>query len=230
MPVVHVNDIDMYYELAGAGPPLVVIPGLAGDISEWHAITDPLAERFRVLAFDNRGGGQTDKPDAPYTIEQMASDAAGLLRAVGVGPATVLGVSMGGRVALALALDHPELVSRLILVSTGARASRRRWLGLMGLASGLPLLRGKHPQPRYAFRHQRAATTAYNAVDRLGEIQVPTTIMHGKSDRTAPLALAEELHAGIAGSRLLTFPGGHLFLFFRERARFLDAVVQAAGG
>jgi len=230
MPTVRVSDVTLYYEVSGTGPPLVLIPGLASDVSEWHAITDPLAEHFTVVALDNRGAGRSDKPDAPYSIEQMAGDAAGLIRAIGVAPATVLGVSMGGRIALALALDHPELVSRLVLVSTGAHGVRRRRVGLLGLVSGLPILRGKHPQPRYAFRHQRAATAAYNAVGRLGEIHVPTTIMHGKSDRTAPFALAEELHAGIAGSRLLTFEGGHIFFFFRERARFLDAVLEAAGG
>jgi len=66
-------------------------------------------------------------------------------------------------------------------------------------------------------------------VDRLGEIHVPTLILHGRDDRTAPYALAEELHAGIVGSQLLTFAGGHIFFLFRERQRFLDAVQAFLG-
>ena len=70
-----------------------------------------LTWRFRVLAFDNRGAGRSDKPDQPYTIDQMAGDTEGLMRALGIERAHVLGISLGGRIALALALAHPERVA-----------------------------------------------------------------------------------------------------------------------
>jgi pimeloyl-ACP methyl ester carboxylesterase len=182
-----------------------------------------------VLAFDNRGSGRTDKPDAPYTIPMMASDTAGLMNAVGMSDATVLGISMGGRVALDLALNHPDRVARLILVSTRASAraqgSTTRF-DLLGTLSGV-LFRGKYPQPRSAFGRQQQASRAYDCMDRLGEIHVPTTILHGRKDRIVPIQEAESMHGAIAGSRMETFRGGHIFFVMRERPAFLASVAKA---
>jgi 3-oxoadipate enol-lactonase len=141
MPTVTVADLSMYYEWhdAADAEPLVVICGLGTDISQIEPLIDGLARQYRVLAFYNRGAGRTDKPDEPYSIEQMAADTAGLMRAVGLPHAAVLGISMGGRIALALALAEPAMVDRLVLASTGARVvgSRRRALTmrLAGFAS-----------------------------------------------------------------------------------------------
>ena len=230
MPSIQVNDIQMYYEMCGEGEPLVLILGLANDVSEVETIIGWLAQRYQVLAFDNRGAGRTDKPDAPYSIEMMANDTAGLMNAVGVEHANILGISLGGRIALSLALRHPKSVDKLVLVSTSARVLPRGWrFRILGLISSAPILRGKYPQPRYAFIRQRDASTMFSCTDKLPEIQAPTVIMHGKNDKTAPYALAEEMHAGIYGSQLLSFAGGHIFFLFRERQRFLDAVADFLG-
>ena len=174
-----------------------------------------LAERYRVLAFDNRGAGRTDKPDIPYSIEMMANDTVGLMDAVSIEHANVLGISLGGRIALALTLAHPERVEKLALVSTSARVPSRGWrFRALGLLSSVPMLQGKYPQPRYAFVRQRDASTLFNCTDRLPEIQAPTVIMHGRKDKTAPFALAEEMQRGIRGSKLLPFAGGHLFFCY----------------
>jgi pimeloyl-ACP methyl ester carboxylesterase len=77
-----------------------------------------LAERFQVIVFDNRGVGQTDRPDGPYSAQMLAADTAGLLEALGIPEATVMGHSMGGFVAQALVLERPELVDKLILAAT----------------------------------------------------------------------------------------------------------------
>jgi 3-oxoadipate enol-lactonase len=229
MTTAQVGDITMYYEVAGSGEPLVLIGGLAGDISQSTWLTRWSAERSRVLAFDNRGAGRTDAPDEPYTIPMMANDTDGLMEIVGMSHATVLGISMGGRVALNLALDHPDRVSRLILVSTRASArgegSTSR-VDVLGMLSGV-LFRGKYPQQRAAFARQRQASRAYDCMARLGEIHVPTTILHGRRDRVVPLREAERMHQGIAGSKMLTFNGGHIFFVMRERPQFLKAVASA---
>jgi pimeloyl-ACP methyl ester carboxylesterase len=82
-----------------------------------------------------------------------------------------------------------------------------------------------YPQPSYAVVRQREASRTYDATDRLHEIRVPTLILHGKKDRVAPYRLAEEMHAGIRGSKMITFNGGHLFLFLRQK-RLLDVVLE----
>ncbi len=226
MPVLRVGDIDMYYELHGEGPPLVLIGGLASDISETEWLTAALARNNRVLAFDNRGAGRSDKPDAGYSIPMMAGDTDGLMGALGITRATVLGVSMGGRIALELALSHPDRVGQLILVSTFASARTTETatrMGLLSMFAGV-LFRGKHPQPREAFQRQREASAAYDCSDRLEQIHVPTTILHGRHDKVTRLRMAEAMHDGIEGSRMITFHGGHLFFMFRERKWFLATV------
>ncbi|MGA8014984.1 MAG: alpha/beta fold hydrolase [Candidatus Dormiibacterota bacterium] len=225
MPTADVNGITIHYEVHGRGRPLLVILGLGSDVSENTALIDELAAQCQVVAFDNRGAGRSGKPDAPYSIEMMAEDALGIMDAVQLPRAAVLGISLGGRIAMELALRHPERVERLLLVSTSARITpnwRRRHL--WPILAGLPLFRSRYPQPRFAFVHQLRASDGYNAAPRLHQLRMPTLILHGRSDRSAPLRLAEQLHRGIPGSTMMVFRGGHLFFLIRERRRFVEAV------
>ena len=118
MPKVHTNGIELYYEVHGAGKPLVLISGLGYTLWQWHRMVPYLAERFKVIVFDNRGVGQSDKPAGPYTAQMFAADTAGLLDALGIEKAVIVGHSMGGFVAQAMALDFPQRVEKLILCST----------------------------------------------------------------------------------------------------------------
>jgi 3-oxoadipate enol-lactonase len=229
MPYVKVNDIQMHYEIHGDGEPLVLIVGLGTDISEWNEIIRWLAKKYQVLAFDNRGAGRTDKPDTPYSIDMMAHDTAGLMQTLGIEQAHILGISMGGRIALALALRYPERVNKLVLVSTSARSIKNWRRYFFGILSSVPIFRSKYPQPHYAFMRQRQASFAYNCTGKLHELHIPTVIMHGKKDKTVPYTLAEEMHTGIQGSKMLTFAGGHIFFFMRERQQFLDAIAEFVG-
>jgi len=219
----------MYYELHGDGEPLVLIVGLGTDIAEWEGIIGWLAKTHQVLAFDNRGAGRTDKPDTPYSIEMMAHDTAGLMQMLGMEQAHLLGISMGGRIALALALQRPESVKKLVLVSTSARSIKNWRRYFFGLLTNMPIFRSKYPQPHYAFTRQRQASFVYNCTGKLPELHIPTVILHGKKDKTVPYQLAEEMHTGIQGSKMLTFAGGHIFFFMKERQQFLDAIAEFVG-
>lgn len=118
MPRVHANGIETHYETHGEGAPLVLIAGLGYDKWMWHKMIPGLAEHYQVIAFDNRGVGQTDRPEGPYSAQMLAEDTAGLLGALGIPSATIMGHSMGGFIAQELTLGRPELVEKLILSAT----------------------------------------------------------------------------------------------------------------
>lgn len=228
MPSVQVNGITIYYEVHGAGDPLLLIGGLGSDITLFGGVLAGLTKQRKVVAFDNRGSGRSDKPDAPYTIELMAADAVGVLDSLAIEQADVLGVSMGGRIALELALSRPGRVRRLVLVSTSATGRGNVTMSwqerLLFLLKRAGLLRSKYPQPRHAHRRQRAASADYDAAGRLGQLNAPTLIAHGRGDKSVPLELAERMQAAIAGSQLAVYPGGHMFFLFAQRQLVLDRI------
>jgi pimeloyl-ACP methyl ester carboxylesterase len=121
MAKVRVNGIDLHYVEAGGGDPLLLIMGFGGDHLAWAFQVPAFSERHRVISFDNRGAGQSDVPDVPYTTRMMADDAVGLLDALKVERAHVLGVSMGGMIAQEVALNHPGRVRSLQLHCTYGR-------------------------------------------------------------------------------------------------------------
>ncbi|MBK9313357.1 MAG: alpha/beta fold hydrolase [Acidobacteria bacterium] len=118
MAKLQVNDIQIFYEVNGKGEPLLMIYGLAGRGNGFRHQIISLSAEFRTIVFDNRGTGETDQPEEPYSIEQMADDAAGLLDGLGIDSAYVFGVSMGGMIAQELALRHPGKVRKLALGCT----------------------------------------------------------------------------------------------------------------
>ena len=118
MTFIAVGDIDIYHEVAGTGPPVLLISGTGADLRNVPHARHPLARHFETHAYDQRGLGQTSKPDEPYTMADYADDAAGLLGALGIARANVVGVSFGGMVAQHLALRHPDVVARLVLMCT----------------------------------------------------------------------------------------------------------------
>lgn len=115
---VKTNGIEVYYEIHGDGEPLVLIEGLGYSNWMWYKQLDILAKHFKVIIFDNRGVGNTDKPDEEYTISLFADDTAELLKALEINTAHILGVSMGGFIAQEFAIRYPEMVNKLILCST----------------------------------------------------------------------------------------------------------------
>jgi pimeloyl-ACP methyl ester carboxylesterase len=118
MPFVESNGIKMHYEEQGSGEPLLFIMGLAGNRLAWIPVLPFFKDKYRCIYFDNRGTGQSDAPEGPYSMEQMADDAAGLIDALGIGPVNVIGWSMGGVVLQALCRNHPDKVKKAVLLST----------------------------------------------------------------------------------------------------------------
>jgi pimeloyl-ACP methyl ester carboxylesterase len=118
MSTAKVDDINIYYEIHGKGEPLVLIYGYAADSGLWFRQIPILSKKYRVIAFDNRGAGRSDKPDIPYTMAMMAGDIAGLLDTIGIDAAHIFGISMGGMIAQHFALNYPQRVISLILGCT----------------------------------------------------------------------------------------------------------------
>jgi len=150
MSKIKINDIEIYYEIAGEGQKLIYISGSFGDLRRKPNIFDsPLAEHFKILAFDQRGLGRTSKPDKPYSMVDYANDAAGLIEAINWDSAHVMGRSFGGMVAQELAIRYPEKIEKLVLAcsSTGGEGgssypihelvelsyeeAAKRWLGVL---------------------------------------------------------------------------------------------------
>ncbi len=119
MPFAKLNGLDVYYERSGTGVPLLFISGSGGDLRMKPSVMDgPLPKHFDTLAYDQRGLGQTSKPDIDYTMADYADDAAALLDVIGWKRPHVVGVSFGGMVALEFVLRHPARVNRLVLACT----------------------------------------------------------------------------------------------------------------
>lgn len=116
---IRVGDIEIYCEVRGEGYPLLMIMGLSANADWWSPeLLNILAKNFKVITFDNRGAGRSSKADGPYSIELFVGDTIGLMNALAINQAHVVGVSMGGMIAQKMVLDHPSRVNRLVLCVT----------------------------------------------------------------------------------------------------------------
>jgi 3-oxoadipate enol-lactonase len=230
----------IYYEIAGTGPPLVLIHGFSLDTRMWDDQFELLARHYRVLRYDALGFGKSDLPSGEIS---HTDDLLALLDLVGIAQAHVLGFSMGVWIAVEFALLHPETVSALILVdgillgypmgevgesyalvgakarASGAQAARELWLDQ-------PLFASAIERPDTAPRLRRiisdysgwhfAHVAAYRpldppAVQRLNEINAPTLIMVGECDLPPIHALADTLQRTVPSARKVILPGvGHM--------------------
>ena len=127
MPVATVGDVKINYAVQGEGDWLVLVGGYAsGNWQAWGAQLTELAKSFRVLAFDNRGIGESDVPDYPYTTQMMARDTLGLMQQLGIDQAHVFGKSLGGNIGQWMALEQPQRMRSLVMTSTFAKPDQRR--------------------------------------------------------------------------------------------------------
>lgn len=241
-------------EESGTGEPVLLVMGLGAAADAWRPHTDAWSRSYRCIAVNNRGAGTSPAPEGPYSTRLMADDLAQLIHRLELGPVRVVGLSMGGAIAQELALAHPELVRRLVLVATWARcdnyttellellASVRRqtepatYTALLQAVIWTPDWFGAHladlskerEQPlamsQAAFEAQVAACATHDAHDRLGQIGVPTLVTAGSADMFVRPALTEEVAAGIAGAELEVFEGGGHTHHWEYLDRFNDLV------
>ena len=156
MTFLTANGLSFWVERSGEGPPLLSISGTGGDLRQRALMPpNPLTEGFTVVAYDQRGLGRSEKPDGPYAMADYANDAAGLLDALGLPKAHVMGVSFGGMVALELACRHPGRIDKLVLCCTsagGAGGSSHPLHEMVGLAPAeraarmIPILDRRHDE------------------------------------------------------------------------------------
>lgn len=122
MPHAKVNGINIYYEVHGEGYPVVLIGGLGSQSQSWDTQVPIYSKSYKVIVFDNRGAGRSDKPEPPYSTQVMADDTAALMDELSIERAHIVGKSMGGMIAQWLAINHPEKVSKLVMgCSAGSR-------------------------------------------------------------------------------------------------------------
>ena len=235
--------MNIKWESRGDGSPLLLIQGLGYARWSWEPIMPGLAARHRVVTFDNRGIGESDKPEGPYTAAQMADDALQVLDEAGIERAHVLGASLGGMIAQELAVAAPERVDKLVLCCTtpGGPATvpmpevtMRLFAEAPSLAPEVALRRfvenalGEDPPVElvdelFALRvanppepagWQAQAAAGMTFAGVDGEIAAPTLILGGTADNVVDYRNAEALAARIPGARVELLEGaGHLFFW-----------------
>jgi pimeloyl-ACP methyl ester carboxylesterase len=220
----------IHYIEAGTGAPLILIHGLADDASIWDSVIPPLSARFRVIALDQIGFGRSDKPLLNYRVTTFVDFLDGSMTELKIERASLIGSSLGGWIAAAYALAHPERIERLVLSDAAgyaalAKTMDRRALSALRLASrddirylGPLTFHDKrfYQDLDLAFKQRVAAGDSYtvgqlldsmvrgdDALDnRLRMINRPTLVIWGRDDKLIPLSFGERFHQEIANSRL----------------------------
>jgi pimeloyl-ACP methyl ester carboxylesterase len=242
MPTIKVRDARIHYHVYGEGEPLLMIAGLCGDLYNWKKALPHLEKDHKVIVFDNRGSGHTEAPDAPFSMADMGDDAAGLLDALGVARAHVLGWSMGGNVAQEVVLRHPEKVGALVLMSTYMREPDRSRFAIDAMINAVRegacmdtfqtmmqtwcstemFFRGKRSVCELGkgcdinvldgFTRQKRALDAFDSHERVHTIGVPTLVVHGEEDIMVPMHFGEDLASRIAHCQFEVIEGAGHFL------------------
>jgi pimeloyl-ACP methyl ester carboxylesterase len=260
--VVRTTDGTVAYRELGSGPALLLIMGAGSSMDGWPpSMVDALAARHEVVVFDNAGVGRTSAVSAPasLSITAMTSQASALISALGLRRPAVLGWSMGGMIAQALAVSHPAQVSRLILASTAVGTGKAVPLPPFATVPGVNS--GQLVDQLFP-KDQAAAATAYlNAIQqypgfyaesaatfhsqylaaegwlagqdaaghRAGDIRVPTLVAGGTQDQFIVAANARQLAGSVPGAKLLLFPDAGHAFLFQDAATFTRDVEAFMG-
>lgn len=245
MPHQRVGDVELFYRVVDYcepwthdRTPVILIHGLGGNHAMWLYQVPDFCRRFPVIVIDLRNHGESGTIAAEFGVAEMAADVVRLLRVLGVESAHVVGLSLGGMVALQLALDHPMAVSGLVLADTmpglppELAPMGREALSFIESNSMRTIAQARitnafspaiDPDVRDYFIDQvaqndkaayvRAARAGFgfDVRSRLGDVKQPTLVIVGEQDTVTPPLLSEQLATGIAGAQLVRIPGaGHI--------------------
>ncbi|MDP3858817.1 MAG: alpha/beta fold hydrolase [Stagnimonas sp.] len=239
MPYAAINGQQLHYlDTGGAGAAIVFSHGLLMDHAMFAPQIKALKDRYRVIAWDERGHGLTNDASAPFSYYDSADDLAGLLAQLGVRQAVFAGMSQGGYLSLRAALRHPALVQALILIDTQAGPEAadtlpqyeqliQTWMA-QGLSAEMAttiehIVLGAGYARAPAWKQKWAAVRPANLAQifhtlasrddirgELSRIRVPTLVIHGEADAAIPLSAAEAMTAALPNARLEVIPGaGH---------------------
>lgn len=230
----------IYWKLEGAAdkPALVLLNSIGTDMSLWDRCVPLLLNDFRLLRIDTRGHGASDAPGGDYSLPMLASDVVSVMEAAGIDKAAIAGVSLGGMIAMELALTHPERITQLALICTSASMDRSVWVerikavregGTAAIAEAAlgrfftPAFAASHSgivestrhalvsMPRDGYAGAGAAIRDMDVAGRLGRIEAPTLVVTGERDVSTPYAgHGEHLVSGIAGATLARVDSAHL--------------------
>ena len=233
---ISANGIDISCVIEGDGPWLTMSHSLACDLHMWDEEAKRLSRRYKVLRYDTRGHGESGAPAGAYTLDLLADDLHGLLQALGVQSTHFVGLSMGGMIGQTYALKYPGMFNSLALCDTtcrypadaaGAWAERIKMVASQGMEPLVqPTLerwltepfRKSHPEvvekvaamirstPAPGYIGCSHAIPKINLTARLKEIRCPSLVLVGKDDPGTPVAMAEEMHHALSGSKLVIIP------------------------
>ncbi len=256
MPIASIDDIDVHYQVEGEGPWLTLSHPLAGDLGMWAPQMPELTRHFRVLRYDTRGHGASTATRAPYTLEQLADDAARLLAHLGVERTHWMGLSMGGMIGQVLALRRPGLLDRMVLADSTARrpanaavmwAERCAQAREGGMAALVVPTLGRWFTPAYAATYPdiirwigevvaRTSVDGYcgcataisriDVLERLPEIGSAALILVGEHDHGTPPELSEQMSRHWPGSEYHVIRDA-AHIGNIEQAEFFNRVVLA---
>ncbi len=259
---IQANGISMNYTFDGpANAPVVTLSNsLATNLGMWEPTLPALTSRFRVLRYDTRGHGQTEAPRGAYTLEQLAEDALGLLRALDVQRTHWVGLSLGGMIGQTLALKAPDALMSLSLCDTSSRLpadakpmwdERIRTAETKGMEPLVESTLVRWFTAPFRERHKdvvdRVATmirttpvagyagccqaiAALNLTDRLSAIKLPTVVIVGEDDPGTPVAASRVIADNIKGARLDIIPAAAHLSNMEQPEVFNRALSSFLGG
>jgi pimeloyl-ACP methyl ester carboxylesterase len=244
MAYLNRGGVQVYYEEAGQGTPVLLSHGYSATSKMWQGQMDALAGNYRLIAWDMRGHGQTDSPDdaSAYSEAATVDDMAAVLDAAGVEKAVISGLSLGGYMSLAFNVKYPERVLALMLFDTGpgyknpvgregwnetamGRATVFEEKGLDALGRGAEVRIAQHRSAQGLAHAARGMLAQFDSriIESLPEIKVPTMVLVGENDQPF-IGASQYMATKIPGAKLVTIPGAGHAANIDQPAAFNDAV------